>query len=77
MSLDEAQKFEREQFGILCETENKKEGVSAFLGAEGTGDLLFDLYHSDIAFSQVIIKRYLKIIDKGQYLRLTFVQPFN
>ena len=31
MSLDEAQKFEREQFGILCETENKKEGVSAFL----------------------------------------------
>jgi len=31
MEFMEAQKFEREQFGKLCETENKKEGVSAFL----------------------------------------------
>jgi enoyl-CoA hydratase/carnithine racemase len=32
MDLDAAQKFERDTFGTLCETENKREGVAAFLG---------------------------------------------
>lgn len=31
MPLAEGLKFERDQFGLLCQTENKKEGVSAFL----------------------------------------------
>ena len=31
MDLQAAQKYEREQFGLLCETDNKKEGVAAFL----------------------------------------------
>ncbi|MCP4132312.1 MAG: enoyl-CoA hydratase [bacterium] len=31
MDLLEAQKYERDEFGLLCETENKKEGISAFL----------------------------------------------
>lgn len=31
MDLMDAQKYEREQFGTLCETDNKKEGVAAFL----------------------------------------------
>ena len=31
MDLMEAQVFERNEFGKLCETENKKEGVQAFL----------------------------------------------
>jgi enoyl-CoA hydratase/carnithine racemase len=31
MNLNDAMKFERDQFGILCETNNKKEGVTAFL----------------------------------------------
>lgn len=32
MPLSEAQVFERNEFGKLCETDNKKEGVAAFLG---------------------------------------------
>jgi len=31
MDFNDAQKLERDEFGKLCETENKKEGVSAFL----------------------------------------------
>jgi len=31
MPLTEGLKFERDEFGLLCETANKKEGVSAFL----------------------------------------------
>ena len=31
MELDESQRFEGELFGGLCETEDKNEGMSAFL----------------------------------------------
>ncbi len=31
MDLTDAQKYERDSFGTLCETENKREGVAAFL----------------------------------------------
>jgi hypothetical protein len=36
---------------------NGTEGISARVGAEGAGDFLFDLDHSDIAFGEVVIKR--------------------
>lgn len=34
---------------------NNTESLCAILSAKGTRDFLFDLYHSDIAFSQVLL----------------------
>jgi len=31
LKMDEAQKLERDQFGFLCETANKQEGIAAFM----------------------------------------------
>ena len=53
---------------------NSPEGFGSRTGAKGPGHFLFDLYHANIAFSQVVVKGNTKVIHKGQGLSLAFIE---
>ena len=49
-------------------TSNRTERFGTCACAESTGNFLFDLYHSDIPFGQVVIKGNAEVIHKSQDL---------
>ena len=44
--------------------------VRAILGAEAAGYFLMQLYHADVAFGQIVVKRHAKVKKKSERLLL-------
>lgn len=47
---------------------NRTEGISAVQAAETAGDLLLDLEHANVAFSEIVVEWYPEIIDRGKMI---------
>ncbi len=56
-------------------TSDSTESVSASLCAEGTGDFLFDLYHSDIPFGLIVVERHVEVVHEGENFRFVLKEP--
>ena len=53
---------------------NGGEGLGSAMGAEGTGDFLFHLYHADVAFGEIVVKRNTEVIHEREHLGFVLLQ---